>query len=472
MAGSRRPHYHLTFAILAIGSLSYALLQSLVAPALPTMQKELHSSTTGAAWIFTSYLLSFSVVTPIAGRLGDMFGKKRVLVIALAAVAVGCLVSAVAHSLVLMVVGRVIQGIGGGVFPLSFGIVRDEFPRERVASGIAMISAILGVGSGLGIALAGPIIDGLSYHWLFWFPMIVVALGAVAALLVIPESPVRAPGRVSWLGAGLLSAWLVCLLVAVSEGPTWGWGSTRAVGLFAAAAALTLLWVRTESRSAQPLVDMRMMRLRGVWTTNLTTLLLAFGLYASFVLIPEFVEMPKSTGYGFGASVTQAGLFLLPATVTMLFASILAGRLANAVNSKVPFTVGTLVTGLAFAALAAAHDHGWEMYVVSAMMGIGIGLAYASMANLIVESVPPEQTGVASGMNTIMRSAGGAVGAEVVASILAGTLTASGLPAERGFTIGFAVCAAAILVGVVASLRVPSHRGAIHVVAAPATSAD
>src|SRR3954467_7929255 len=226
-----RQHYSLTFAVLALGGAAFALLQSLVAPALPTIQHDLHTSATSATWVLTAYLLSAAVFTPIVGRLGDMHGKARMLVIVLGVLAAGTLIAALAQSIEVMVLGRAVQGAGGAVFPLAFGIIRDEFPRERVATGIALISSILGVGGGLGIVLAGPIVSGLNYHWLFWFPLIAVAITAVATHFFVPESPIKTAGRVNWTGAALLSAWLVALLVAISEGPDWGWGSARVVGL-------------------------------------------------------------------------------------------------------------------------------------------------------------------------------------------------------------------------------------------------
>jgi len=216
---ARRPHYNLTFAILAIAGIAFALLQSLVAPALRTIQTDLHTTTTAVAWVFTGYLLAASVATPIVGRLGDMFGKKRMLVVTLAIVAAGTLVAALATSIGVLILGRVIQGAGGAIFPLAFAIIRDEFPRERIPTGIALISALLGVGGGLGIILAGPITEHLSYHWLFWLPLVAVVTAGIAAQVVIPESPIRAPGRIDWVGAGLLTGWLVALLVGVSEAP-------------------------------------------------------------------------------------------------------------------------------------------------------------------------------------------------------------------------------------------------------------
>jgi EmrB/QacA subfamily drug resistance transporter len=455
MSGAERQHYNVTFTLLAVAAVAYALLQSLVAPALLTIQEDLHTTAAGAAWILTAYLLSASVMTPIAGRLGDMYGKKRVMVAVLVVLAIGTALAGLATSIGVMIVARVIQGAGGAVFPLSFAIIRDEFPRERVPHGIALISAILGIGGGLGIVLAGPIIEHFNYHWLFWFPLVAVVVATIGIIVFVPESPVRTRGRIDPLGAVLLAAWLVALLVPISEGPTWGWTSARTLGLFALAAALIPVWVRVESRSRAPLVDMQMMRLRPVWTTNLAALVLGFGMFASFVLVPEFVELPASDGFGFGASVTQAGLFLLPATIGMLIGGPISGRLSSTVGSRVPLMLGALISCVAFVLLTLAHDRRWEIYLALLVMGIGIGFAFASMANLIVESVPAQQTGVATGMNTIVRSIGGAIGSQVSAGIVTATLV-GGLPTERGFTLAFAVAAGALALGFFVALYVPT----------------
>jgi EmrB/QacA subfamily drug resistance transporter len=451
----QRQHYGLTFAVLALAAGTFAVLQSLVAPALPEIQRELHASATSVTWVLTAYLLSASILTPIVGRLGDMFGKEHTLVASLGVLGAGTLLAALATDINVLIAARVIQGCGGAIFPLSFGIIRDEFPRARVAHGIAMISAILGIGAGLGIVLAGPIVDALSYHWLFWLPLILVVVATTATVFFVPESPIKVPGRVNWLGAFLLSGWLVCLLIGISEGSSWGWTDLRILGLLAIAAVVLGLWVTSEQRAAEPLVDMKMMRVRGVWTVNAAAFLVGAGMYSSFVLIPQFTETPSAAGYGFGASVTQAGLFLLPTTVMMLLVSPLAGRLANSVGSRVPLIFGSLATCLAFAFLAVAHDHPWEVYVGSGILGVGIGLAFASLANLIVEAVRPEQTGVATGMNTVMRTLGGSVGSQIGASVIAGTVVGHTLPTEQGFTLAFIVAASACGLAALASLAVP-----------------
>jgi EmrB/QacA subfamily drug resistance transporter len=447
-----------TLAVLALAGLAFALLQSLVAPALPEIQHDLHASESGVTWVLTAYLLSASVATPLLGRLGDIHGKERVLVWVLVVLGAGTLVSALATSLPLMIAGRVVQGAGGGIFPLAFGIIRDEFPRERVAGSIGLMSAILGIGGGAGIVLAGVIVDHLSYHWLFWFPLVAVAVATVTTALFVPESPVKAPARINWRAAALLSAGLAAVLLAVSQGPGWGWASARMLALAAAGLAVLAAWVRVELASPEPLVDMRVMRLRGVWTTNLVGFMLGVGMFSSFIVIPQLVELPKSTGFGFGASVTGAGLFLLPMTVMMLFVGPMAGRLERRFGSKPPLTVGTAFAAGSFVLLALAHGAAIDIYVASALLGVGIGLAFAAMANLIVEAVPPDQTGVATGMNTIARSIGGALGSQVIASILsASVLAATGLPGEHGFTVAFWLAAGALLASVAVTLAIPGR---------------
>jgi predicted MFS family arabinose efflux permease len=337
-----------------------------------------------------------------------------------------------------------------------------------------MISAILGIGGGLGIVLAGPIIENLDYHWLFWFPLIAVVGATVAAIFFVPESPIKSPGKVDWAGSALLSAWLVLLLLGISQTSSWGWGDPRTLGLILAGLAVLAIWIRFEERIREPLVDMVMMRIRGVWTVNAAAFLVGAGMYSSFILVPEFTETPASTGYGYGSSVTEAGLFLLPATVAMMIVSPIAGSLASRIGPRITLIAGSLTTTAAFTLMAVAHGAHFNMYVATALMGTGIGLAFSSLANLIVEAVPPEQTAVATGMNTVMRTLGGSVGGQVGASLIAGTVVAASLPTESGFTLAFLFAAGACLLAALASLAVPRRRRPEFNpgVALPATASD
>ncbi|MBV9192775.1 MAG: MFS transporter [Solirubrobacterales bacterium] len=458
--GRAGQHYHVTFAILALAGVSYALLQSLVAPALPELQRALHTSVNSVSWVLTAYLVSASVATPLVGRLGDMYGKERLLVVVLVLLCVATIVSALATSLAVMLAGRVVQGAAGGVFPLAFGIIRDEFPHERVAGAVGVMSALLGVGGGAGVVLAGPIVANLSYHYLFWLPLIALVPATIAVRRFVPESPVRVPGRVNWTGAALMSTGLAAVLIAVSETSQWHWLSGKTLAVLGIGIGLLAAWMRSEARSEHALVDMRMLRVRGVWTTNAVALLLGFGMYASFILLPDFVETPSSAGYGFGSSVTGAGLFLAPSTLAMLVAGAQTGRLEKRFGSKPPLLAGASLTATSYLLLAVARSERWEIYVAAVLLGAGIGLAFAAMVNLIIENVGPAQTGIATGMNTVARTVGGAFGGAAVASILASTVGADRYPSAHGFTVAFAACALALAAGVLVGLAIPPRRPA------------
>ncbi|MGQ0465126.1 MAG: MFS transporter [Sporichthyaceae bacterium] len=448
----------LTLFALVAAAMAYALSQTLVSPALPEIQRELGTSTTAVTFVLTAFLLSASVATPIVGRLGDMFGKERMLMLTLVVFAAGSVVAAVAPNIQVLVLARVIQGAGGAIFPLAFGIIRDEFPREKVASSIGLVSATFGIGGGVGVVASGLIVDNLSWHWVFWAGLAVVLLAIVATYLWVPESPVKTPAKIDWTGATLLSLGLIAALVAVSEGNRWGWLSPGIVWLFALGLMLLVALAAYELRHPEPLVDMRLLGRRAVLTPNIAGFLVGFGMFGSFILIPQFVQTPEEAGFGFGASVTQSGMFLLPTTIGMLVAGPLAGTLGTRVGSKIPLLMGTVSMALAYLFLAFVHDERWAVFVGSGLLGTGLGLAYAAMANLIIEAVPQRQTGAASSINTIMRTIGGTLGGQIAASLIVGHLAANGLPEEIGFTLAFAMFGISLVLATIASLYIPNPR--------------
>jgi MFS family permease len=452
-----RTHPTVILAVLSLAGIAYAMLSSSVVPALPTMQHALHTSEDGITWLLTAYLLSASIGTAILGRLGDMYGKERLLLATLVILAAGTLLAAVSSSLGVIIVARFIQGASGGIFPLAFGIVRDEFPREKVAGSIGLLSAILGVGAGIGIVLSGVIVEHLNYHWLFWIPLAATLLAIVATWRFIPESPVRMPGRINWLAAALMTVGISTVLLAISETTAWGWGSPKTLALIAAGLAVTLVWVSVEVRSANPLIDMTMMRIRGVWTTNLAAFLLGAGMYSSFIVLPQFAQLPKSTGFGFGASVVVSGLYLLPSTIGMTILGIYAGRISARFGSRAALLAGTAFTTASFALLSITHSHPYDLLVAAGLLGVGIGLAFAALGNLIVQSVSNHQTGVASGMNTVMRTLGGALGGQLSATFIAAH-SAKGQPAVTGFTLTFVMATGFLIVCLFAGLLVPRTR--------------
>ncbi|MEV6343247.1 MFS transporter [Actinoplanes sp. NPDC051851] len=454
-----RVHANLLVLYLSLGGLAFAVLQSLVAPALSTIARDLEVSSSDGSWVITAYLLSASVLTPILGRLGDMAGKRRVLIGVLVLLAAGTLGAALAPNLALLIAARVFQGAGGAILPLSIGIVRDELPRERVGVVIGLLSAIFGIGAGVGIVAAGPIVEHLSWHWLFWLPLALVAIALLGAIFGMPESPVRTPGRLDLAGTALLSISLVALLLAVSRGQSWGWGAGSTIGLLVLGAVAMVVFVLVELRVAEPLIDMRLMRIRAVWATDLVALILGFAMFGTFLLVPTLLQLPALTGYGFGKSVSQSGLFLLPTVIMMVFTGPVAGILSRRFGPKLPMFLGAVLVVAAFALPTVAHGEIWQILASGLLTGSGIGFAFAAMSNAIIEAVPVTQTGEATSVNTIARTIGSSIGTAVVAAVITSNTTAQGLPTDDAFTYGFGACAGVAVLAVIAALLLPSaHR--------------
>ncbi len=461
MTKSSHPrHTTLILAVLAAAGTTFALLQAIVVPALPTIQRAFGAGSGDVAWILTLNLLSTAVLTPVLGRAGDIHGKSRVLTGVMAVLAVGTLIAALASSLPVMLLGRVIQGAGGAVYPLAFGIVRDELPPERVAGGIGLVSSLLGIGAGLGLVVPGFILEHLSYHWLFWLPLMVLVPTTVLTARCVPPSRAAVSAPINWISALLMSLGLGAVLVAISETAAWGWGSPRTLGLATAGVLLVTAWVVNEVRATEPLVDMRVMVTRGVWTANLAAFLLGVGMYSSIAVVPALVQLPRLTGFGFGGSAVTAGLFMLPTAAVQLLLGPFCGRVDRRVGARAMLQAGMACALTAYVILVAGHATAAELMTATVILGLGLGLGLSSLANLVVRAVRPEQTGVATGMNTVMRTLGGAFGAQLAATCIASSHGVAGLPSDQGFTLAFAMCALALAAGVAGAWLVPGRRAA------------
>jgi EmrB/QacA subfamily drug resistance transporter len=455
-----RQHYNVTLAFLALAGLAYSLQQTMIVPALPSLQRDLHTSTAWATWLLTAFLLVSAVATPLLGKLGDQYGKERFLLVSLFVFFVGCVAAIFAWNIWSLIAFRAIQGFGGAVFPLSFAIVFDEFPPEKVGSGVGMVSAILGVGGGLGLVLSGFLVDYASWRWLFIVGAAFVGIAAVGVWRYVPESPVTTPSRLDPLGATLLSLTLVALLLALTEGPSWGWLSARVLALFAASAALAFAWVQAELHVAEPMVDMRMMLERTVLYTNLAAILTGFAMFGAFVLLPTLMQTHPGghVNYGFGLSPTATGLYLLPGGVLGFLAGPAAGRLGTRYGSRLPLICGLIFAAIGIAFLALFHTHPAEISVGMVFIGIGVPFAFAAMAKLIVDAVRPSETGVATGMNTVMRTIGSVIGGQVGAAIVsADTIGHTHVPAESAFVAAFWVSAVVAIAGAGLARMIPDR---------------
>jgi MFS family permease len=464
-AASVRPNALL--AVLALAGTVFAMMQALVIPALPRIQVSLGVNADAAAWISTAYLLSACILTPVIGRLGEVAGKKRMMLVSLATFAAGTLVCAVAGNLAELVAGRVIQGAAGGIYPLAFAIIRERLPRERVPGGIGLVSSLLGIGGGLGLVLPGPIMTRLSYQWLFWLSLVVIAAAVVLAARYIPSDGrgEAGAGMVPWRSCVVMAIGLSSVLIAVSESATWHWASAKTLGLLLVGVAVLVAWGRGEARSSSPLVDMSLMRLRGVWPANASAVLIGIGMYASFLIIPEFVQAPARLGYGFGASVTAAGLFMLPTAAMQLLLGPASGLLHRRFSPRAQLIAGQLSCAAGFAGLAIWHDAPWQVYAATSVLGLGFWLCLVALPNQIVGAVPAARTGSATAVNTVVRNAGGALGAQLAAAIIvssartgAGIGAGTAVPTASGYIGALLLCAIATGAGAFVACATPRRK--------------
>ncbi|HET6298741.1 MAG TPA: MFS transporter [Kribbella sp.] len=449
----------LTLLALSIAGLVASLQQTLVLPLLPRLMKEFNASVSSVTWVFTATLLAGAVATPLLSRFGDMYGKKKMILLAMGTLVAGSVIAALSNSLGVLIIGRAVQGISAALIPLAIGTIRDTFPRQRVMGAIGIVSATLGVGGTIGMLTTGLIARQTdSYRPVFWIATAAAALGLLLVAFFAPDVPTRAGGRPDVFGALILAGWLVSLLLAISEGDSWGWSSQRIVGLFIAAAVLCALWVVIELHVREPLVRMKLLVGPRSLTANLASILLGFAMFGGFTLISNFVQAPEArVGYGMTGSVLDVGLYLLPSTAAMLLFSMLAGQFERRLGAAYILGIGAAFVAASFVWVAVAHNHGYDLLIFSALMGTGIGIAYAALGTLAVGHVPLSQSGIASGINTLVRTVGGSVAGGATASILASnTIKGTQVPSEHGYVLSFVIVAivagAAALVALIHAL--------------------
>ncbi|QTD98227.1 MFS transporter [Streptomyces cyanogenus] len=444
--------------VLAFAGIVVAVMQTLLVPVIKDLPQLLDTAPTNATWVLTSTLLSGAVATPIMGRLGDLYGKRRMLILSLAVMVAGALVSAVTSQLLTMIVGRTLQGFAMGAIPLGIGLMRDMLPREKLGSAMALMSSSIGVGGGLALPAAALVAQHTDWHALFYGAAGLGALAIVLTLLTVPESPMRAEGSFDLLGALGLSTGLVLLLLPITKGSDWGWSSGTTLGLFAGAAVVLLLWGVFELRVQAPLVDLRTTARREVLLTNLASIMVGVSFYVVSLVLPQLLQLPTATGYGLGQSMVVAGLCVAPLGLTMMFTAPVYARLSARYGPKVTLIVGLLIIAIGYGGGLGLMDAAWQTVVTSVVLGAGIGLAYSSLPALIVGAVPASETGAANGLNTLMRSIGTSVSSAVIGMVLANTANDVGgvaVPTMHGFRVSFLIATAAVAVGLLLALCLP-----------------
>ncbi|UGQ13666.1 MFS transporter [Yinghuangia sp. ASG 101] len=447
--------------VLAFCGIVVSLMQTLVVPLLTELPDLLDTSASNASWVVTSTLLAGAVSTPVMGRLGDMYGKRRILLLCLAVLTLGAVICALSNSLLPMLIGRVLQGASFGVIALGMSLMRDALPPARLGPSVALMSATLGIGGAVGLPVAALVAQSADWHALFWGTAALGAIDVVLVLLLVPESGVRAPARFDVLGTIGLSAGLLALLLAISKGADWGWTSGVTLGLFAATLVILPLWGLGELRTPHPLVDLRVSAQPQVLFTNLASVVVGFSMYAQALVIPQLLMLPEGSGYGLGRSMVVAGLVMAPSGLVMMVVSPLSAKLSAAYGPKASLFLGSLLTALGYVLAVFMLDAVWKIIIAVCVSAAGTALAYAAMPALIMQAVPARQTGAATGLNTLMRSIGTSTSAAVTSMILAGmttTYNGSAIPSLGGLKAGLWVgCAAAVAAALVTTL-IPGRR--------------
>ena len=460
---------------MSFGNVIYAYQQTMVVPALSRIQEELHTSTAWVTWVLTASLLVTTVATPLLGKLGDQFGKRRLLLVALSCFLVGSVVSAAAPNLPTLIAGRAVQGLGGGLIPLGYALLNDHLPPARRGQAIGFSAGMNAFGAAIGFFVSGAILDHASWRLLFATGPVLVAIVLVLILLIVPESPIKTPARLDAVGAVLLSLALLCFLFAVTEGSHWGWTSPRVLALFAAFPIVLAVWVGVELRMPEPMVDVRMLAKRAVALTNVVTFIIGSASYGTFVLATRFVVTPHGLAsgiasrvhYGLGSSATMLAVYVAPGSLFAFLLSARSGAWAQRHSPKpiVLVSLGSFVVGTTCFVL---WHHTWLHAVIAlTLFGVGPPIATGALVMLILGTVRPTETGVAAGINFVIRMAGAAVGSQVAAAILSSdTIAGTSVPTEHAYVVAFMLFAASCTAGAaVAWLITPRRRREALVVA-------
>jgi MFS family permease len=454
----RNPAPSLITAVLALSGTVVSLMQTLVVPLLPDFPRILGVTADDASWLVTATLLSSAVATPIVSRSADMYGKRKMMLVCLAIMVAGSVIAAVGGSFLWLIVGRALQGFSSALIPVGISIMRDELPKEKMGSAVALMSATLGIGSAMGLPLAGVLYEHLGWASIFWVSAAAGTLLLLAVLLVVPESKVRTPGRFDYAGAVVLSAALAALLLAISKGGSWGWGSEPVLLLFLAAAVLLAMWVPYELKVSQPMVDLRTSARRPVLMTNLASLLIGFAMFANMLLTTQQLQLPAVTGYGFELSVITAGLCMVPSGLAMVIFAPVSGRLIRVFGGKTALIAGAAVMIAGYVGRVFFYDSIASVIIGSTVVSIGTAIAYAAMPTLIMGVVPITETASANGLNSLVRSIGTSTSSAAVAAVLTSvtlTVGTAHLPSFDAFKDVFWMAALTSAGSILAAVFIP-----------------
>ncbi|OWA12205.1 MFS transporter [Streptomyces sp. CS113] len=432
---------------LGILALSTGALESVVSPTIPLLERELDMSQSEGALLSIVLLITGALITPLAGKFGDRYGGKKVLIRLMAVVSVGGTVSALAPNLPVLLVGQVLQGAMIGALPLSFIVVRKHLPAGESKVAIGVVSGLFVGGSMVGMLSAGPVAEQLSRHWMFALPTIAVVGSTVLVNRLMPADP---PGRtdgagIDWPGLLLLSGMLVTLMLVLALAPEAGSAPLVLVALVVLLAVLVTGWVRVERRAAAPMIDLKMLARPAIWKACVLTFVICLGTTMAVYLVPQLLD-ERGEGYGFRASATEIGFYLLPGAIAATLAGPLGGIGDRRFGSRAVVNTGVVMMAVGLLALAAVHTEVWHVVVGKVLIALANGLCVTAMMTSTATAVDPDDTGIATSLILVSRVLGSAVGGQLGGALLtAGTPAGSEVAAESSYVTGFVVAGIVVL---------------------------
>jgi len=444
-----------TLLALLLADMVYGFQQISIIPALPTVQHDLGASREWTVWLFSGYLIVASVAPVFLGKLGDRIGQRRVYLGALLVFMLGSVATALAPNIQLVVVFRMLQGVGGVVFPLSFAIVTEVLPREKVHTAIGVLAGGFGLGSILGFPVGGAIAQWLSWRWIFGVGAIALAVGALLVRLTVPQIAPRARRRLDLPGALLFGGTMALLVVGITEGPQRGWLAPLPLASFGLCLAVAAGWWWRETHTAEPLMDLSVLRSRGVLLTNLTSVFGGYAVFGVNLLLPFLLENGGAkdplTGLGLVIGPFLVGLVLLPRAVGQTIGSTVTGPVSRRVGVGRLFAGGMALVSAGAFALAFFRTDLRAVLAELVVLGLGFGTTVSLSGSIVALAAPAGETGVATAITSVLRRAGGAVGAQVSIALRYVKLLRVTLLLPVVFTIAFVVAAALGLCGAVSA---------------------
>jgi len=455
--------------ILAFIAMMVMFIEIMLVPALPTIAMEFPDESQWVSWVLSAYLLAGAVATPLLGRLGDIYGKKKVMMLSMVGYTIGLMGCAFSTSMIMLIAFRAVQGIGMGMFPLAFGIIRDNFPKRLIPMAIGVVSAMFSVGVSIGLLAGGLIVEYFDWRTAFDIVWPLMSLLIVVVYLVIKTTDTTIKCKIDVVGAALLGLGIFCLLLGLTQGDEWGWTSIGVIGLFALSASLLIGFVLWERRTTDPIVSLRLMANRGIAGANICGFFVGISMFLIFQTLPFFLMSPEAVG-GLGVeSAFDVGVYLFPSAIAQLIFAPLAGKWSKKLGADRVLATGLLFIAFGYLLVILFHSNVNEIMIAMFVMGIGLGVSMVSLINVVAMASPQRDFGIASGMNTLFRIVGGSIGPVLASVILAGYLIAYNPPgappsviieltSDQGYVWAWIAGMAFSLVGfVIALVMRPGH---------------